>query len=145
MAGVIEKVLFVNKADPGQQFSESQCLPQIIIQSDQRKFQIFSRFKQINFTIFFNGFLLPYTHSIFFFLGLFSSPFFYDDYNKISNFKITRKERKNSSLRINFTIKSIEYRKSKCKHGSDYYLGQTLSRLVSYFGFNGPLRQYFSL
>ena len=35
----------------------------------------------------------------FFFLGpFFLTSFFYDDYNKISNFKITRKERKNSSL-----------------------------------------------
>ena len=44
---------------------------------------------------FFNGLLLPYTHSIFFGGGgLFSSPRFYNDYNKISNSKITSKRKK---------------------------------------------------
>ena len=57
-----------------------QCLPQMIIQSDHRKFQ----------------FSVDLGHIF---------------------------------MRTVFTIKSTEDLKSKCKPGSDYYLGKTLSRL----------------
>ena len=59
-------------------------MPQIIIQSDNWKFQIFSRFIGVDWSL------------------------IYEDH---------------------FTIKSTEYLKSNYEPGSDYYLGQTLSRL----------------
>ena len=67
---------------------------------------------------FFNGLLLPYTHSIFFFFFFFLASFFffffwaffphlfvfYYDYNKISNFKITRKRKKKQQLTGNQSV-----------------------------------------